>query len=415
MRDVPEIGQADAPIVGRERELSVLLEFVRADPAQLALVLSGGPGIGKTTLWEAGSAAARGRGLRVLSARASGAEAQLSFAALIDLLDGVGSRGAGGVPAPQLRALEVALLRAEPTDAPPEPRRDRARLPERAARAGGARAAAGRRRRRPVAGSSFGRGARVRRAAARGRAGRASCSPSVPAALVWLERALGDGAGARLEVGPLSLGATRRMLAERLGLEPAAAGSAPAVRRDARATRSSRSSWAARWPRAGCRRSARTCRCPTRSRTCWARAWTRFRAGAQAAARRRPERRPAPVGSSRRSPSPPPSTTRSTPACSSSTAIACARPTRCSPPRRGALARPTSGGSSIATLAGVGRRRGAACAAPRARDGASGCRACRDRRGRGRQLRPRAARAASRPSSWREHALRLTPPERGRA
>src|SRR5262249_60938354 len=65
-------------------------------------------------------AAARERGLRVLSARGSGAETRLSFAALIDLLDGIGEELAN-LPPPQLHALEVALLRAEATaGAPPE-------------------------------------------------------------------------------------------------------------------------------------------------------------------------------------------------------------------------------------------------------------------------------------------------------
>ena len=59
--------------------------------------------------------------MRVLTARASGADAQLSFAALIDLLDGVDREEFSGLPAPQLHALEVALLRAEPTGAPPAP------------------------------------------------------------------------------------------------------------------------------------------------------------------------------------------------------------------------------------------------------------------------------------------------------
>jgi hypothetical protein len=52
--------------------------------------------------------------MRVLSTRATGAEAQLSFAGLIDLLDGVTGEELAGLPAPQHRALEVALLRAEP-------------------------------------------------------------------------------------------------------------------------------------------------------------------------------------------------------------------------------------------------------------------------------------------------------------
>src|SRR6202011_2513613 len=97
--------------VGRESELAVLHEFADAGEHGRALVFAGGPGIGKTTLWDAGIDAARERGLRVLAARPSGAEAKLSFAALIDLCDRVDSDELAAVPAPQRSALEVALLR----------------------------------------------------------------------------------------------------------------------------------------------------------------------------------------------------------------------------------------------------------------------------------------------------------------
>ena len=53
-------------------------------------------------------------GLRVLSARASDSEAQLAFAAITDLLEGITALGELGLPCPQRHALEVALLRAEP-------------------------------------------------------------------------------------------------------------------------------------------------------------------------------------------------------------------------------------------------------------------------------------------------------------
>src|SRR5690349_15969612 len=92
------------------RRITVPIEFVlergigRAGPAG-SLVVVGAPGIGKTTLWEAGVALARERGLRVLSARASGAETQLSLASLGDLLDGVGMDELAELPAPQLHAL----------------------------------------------------------------------------------------------------------------------------------------------------------------------------------------------------------------------------------------------------------------------------------------------------------------------
>jgi DNA-binding CsgD family transcriptional regulator/tetratricopeptide (TPR) repeat protein len=94
-------------------------DFVRG-AAGGTLVLTGWPGIGKTTLWEAGVETARGGGLRVLSARPSDAEARLLFGALLDLLDPVGAGELGALPPPQLEALEVALLRrASPADAPP--------------------------------------------------------------------------------------------------------------------------------------------------------------------------------------------------------------------------------------------------------------------------------------------------------
>ena len=110
-----------AGIVGREPELEVLRGFFGGDGWGRALVLSGEAGIGKTTLWEAGVELARERGLRTLIARPSGTEARLSFAALIDVFEDVDARELVGLPGPQRSALEVALLRAEPSGAPPEP------------------------------------------------------------------------------------------------------------------------------------------------------------------------------------------------------------------------------------------------------------------------------------------------------
>lgn len=108
--------------IGRESELALLHEFVSGGGRSRAFVLVGGPGIGKSNLWEAAIEAARERGVRVLSTRASGAEAQLSFAGLSDLLDEVDLGALGDMPAPQRRALEVALLRAESGEGSPEPR-----------------------------------------------------------------------------------------------------------------------------------------------------------------------------------------------------------------------------------------------------------------------------------------------------
>ena len=55
-----------------------------------ALVLTGAPGIGKTTLWEAGIEIARAERCRVLAAKGAAAEAKLENAALIDLMSEVG-------------------------------------------------------------------------------------------------------------------------------------------------------------------------------------------------------------------------------------------------------------------------------------------------------------------------------------
>jgi DNA-binding CsgD family transcriptional regulator len=85
------------------------------------LVVCGEPGIGKSTVWEAGVGLARSLGYAVWSTRASEAEAQLSFAGLADLVEGAGPGVLAGLPPPQRRALEVAVRRAEPEGAPPEP------------------------------------------------------------------------------------------------------------------------------------------------------------------------------------------------------------------------------------------------------------------------------------------------------
>ena len=96
----------------------MLEALLASDGTPRALVLTGGPGVGKTSLWEAGVEAARDRGLCVLRASGSGAETQLSFAALIDLLDGIDLDAIDGLPPPQRQALEVALYRAEATSPP---------------------------------------------------------------------------------------------------------------------------------------------------------------------------------------------------------------------------------------------------------------------------------------------------------
>ena len=90
-------------------------KFLEAVPeGPVGLLIEGEVGIGKTTLWsEAAAAAGRGRSYRVLACRPVESETQLAFSALGDLLDDVQAEPLSGLPEPQRRALEVALLRRE--------------------------------------------------------------------------------------------------------------------------------------------------------------------------------------------------------------------------------------------------------------------------------------------------------------
>src|SRR6516165_4901104 len=140
----------------------------------------------------------------------------MSFAGLADLVEGAGPAVLAGLPVPQRHALEVAVRRAEPEGAPPEPRAIAAALLGAlrvAAGAGpvlvavddlpwldGASAAAVAFAARRLAGHD------VRFLVSR-RAGRAS----------ELETALEPAGVVRVELGPLSFGAISALLAGRLG------------------------------------------------------------------------------------------------------------------------------------------------------------------------------------------------------
>jgi DNA-binding CsgD family transcriptional regulator len=102
-------------LIGREAELGRVEEFLDAiGSGPVALLLEGEIGTGKTTLWSQGLASSAARGQRVLRCRPGECETQLAYAALGDLLAGVPESALADLPAPQRRALEVALLRAEP-------------------------------------------------------------------------------------------------------------------------------------------------------------------------------------------------------------------------------------------------------------------------------------------------------------
>lgn len=191
--------------------------FVEDEAFPRALVLVGGAGVGKSTLWEAGVAAAKRHGVRVLVARPSGAEAGLSFAGLIDLYEGIDVQALAGVPVPQRSALEVALLRAAPRGAPAQPQAIALGV------LNGLRALAARgpvlvaiddlQWLDPPSAEALAFGAR--------RFGRQRVGfllATRPGRRSALERAFNQDTLKHLEIGPLSLGAIRRLLSERLAL-----------------------------------------------------------------------------------------------------------------------------------------------------------------------------------------------------
>ena len=115
--------RAGGEVFGRERELAAVDALVAdTGPGPHALILEGEAGIGKSTVWNAGTAAARERGWTVLSARGSLSETGLSFAGLTDMLDPVVDDVMADLPEPQRIALEVALVRRLPGEVEVGPR-----------------------------------------------------------------------------------------------------------------------------------------------------------------------------------------------------------------------------------------------------------------------------------------------------
>ena len=217
-----------AAVVGREAELDVIDAFL-ADRSALpaALVMDGPAGAGKSTLWQAAIDRASDAGFTVLACRPAGAEAHLSYAALADLLEPRLDAILPTLPAPQRRALEVALLLEEDATTPDQ----------RAIAAGTLGAVRALAREQPVLMAiddaqwldpptaevvAFAL-RRLRDAPVAAVTAWRVTSPSVPAASpppnrAALERAV-ERRPTRIEVGPLSLGALNRLLRTRTHLE----------------------------------------------------------------------------------------------------------------------------------------------------------------------------------------------------
>ena len=108
-------------IIGRQAELGAITRFIESIPSgPVALVLGGEPGIGKTTLWRAATRVASERSWHVLSTSPAESEIHFPYAALTDLLEGPAESVIAGLPEPQRRAVEVALLRRRAEGPPTE-------------------------------------------------------------------------------------------------------------------------------------------------------------------------------------------------------------------------------------------------------------------------------------------------------
>jgi len=108
--------------VGRGAELETIHALVASlSDGPRALFLRGPPGIGKTQLWAEGIGLARRQELRVLTTRPAGADARIAFAGLRDLVGVAADEVLPELPAPQRRALAVALALEEPDAVGPDP------------------------------------------------------------------------------------------------------------------------------------------------------------------------------------------------------------------------------------------------------------------------------------------------------
>ncbi len=101
--------------VGREPEIAFLEAFLdQPDHALQAAILVGDPGIGKSTLWQHAIEAAHRRSLLVLASRPAETEQGLEYLVLGDLFRDLDPSQLASLPAPRRRALESALLMSDP-------------------------------------------------------------------------------------------------------------------------------------------------------------------------------------------------------------------------------------------------------------------------------------------------------------
>jgi ATP/maltotriose-dependent transcriptional regulator MalT len=103
-------------VIGRASELATCRQLLDAPPPWVG-ILTGPPGIGKTTLWEAAVESAAAAGWRVLATRPAERERDLSDRVLIELLSDVTTGERSQLPQAQAGAI-AALLQRRPEGRP---------------------------------------------------------------------------------------------------------------------------------------------------------------------------------------------------------------------------------------------------------------------------------------------------------
>ena len=105
---------APTVLVGREPEAAAVASFLgRATRNSRVMLVEGEIGIGKTSILAAARDTARAHGWRVLAANPAELEMPLEYTGIADLLEPLPDSLTDSLPAPQRRAIRVALLREE--------------------------------------------------------------------------------------------------------------------------------------------------------------------------------------------------------------------------------------------------------------------------------------------------------------
>jgi DNA-binding CsgD family transcriptional regulator len=119
---VGEVG-VSADVIGRAAELEAVDRFLELAAGGLAsLLIDGDAGIGKTALWRASLDRARHHGARILRSAPAESERSLTLGGLTDLLWDVTAEEMAVLSTVQRHALEIAVLRAEPSGQLPDQR-----------------------------------------------------------------------------------------------------------------------------------------------------------------------------------------------------------------------------------------------------------------------------------------------------